>query len=808
MSGFGSDLRLSARSLRRSPLFTFPVVITLALAIGAACAMFSLLWALVLRPLPFADASRLVAIFGTKPGRGQLWLSLADLRDLSAQSPSLQMSAAYRDRTFTLDSGNGDLPVVDAGMVTPDFFETLGVHPALGRTLAREDGRAGAPKVAFLTHALWRTRFAGDPAVIGRTLRLNDESRVIAGVLPANFELDASGRRPDLYIALEGYEGRDVRAFSALGRLRPGATLAQAQQELATVAARLAAEYPETNSKWSAGAADLHRALVGDRAQPMLLLMAAVSLLFLIALFNVANLVLARATARLRESAIRTGLGASQARELRRYLAEGALLAVLGGGLGALLGSALLPVLSSSDRLIPEGQVRAMVAQVQAGWPALAFGAGLTALTVLVCAVAPLWLQRGADLQRLLQQGAGALRRSGRTPRGALMVGEVALSAVLLVFTSLFLRSLLGLLAVNPGFTAANVVTFGIGLPEIRYDTEAKQAAFFELLLARLRVLPGVESASGIFGLPMSNAKAGTWVQREGSQAEGDERPRAVLGFAAPGYFETLRIPLLAGRSIGPGDGFDAPPVCVISAALARAQFGSENPIGQRLLVAAASDHAPKGTRWTVVGVAGDVRQTDLATAPMPQIYLPFKQFPGETLQIVLRSATPAPALAEALRAAVRSLDGNLERLEPQSLTAQLALTTAGRRSAVMLLLSFAALALILTAVGLYGVISLLVAQRRREFGIRIALGAQARQVLSLVLIAGVRLSLIGLSLGAAVAAAGTRLVQSQIVGVSAGDPRAYFSAGALLLSVALLACALPAVRASRVDPMVVLRDE
>jgi putative ABC transport system permease protein len=795
--------KFALRSLLRAPLFTFPVLITLTLATAAACAMFSLLWALVLRPLPFAEADKLVAIFGTKPGRGQLWLSQADLRDLTSQSPSLQMSAAYRSRTFALDSGNGELPVVNAGMVTPRFFETLGVQPALGRQPAEADKKA-----AVLTDALWRSRFAGDSNVIGKTLRLNDEPRVIIGVLPARFDFSIDGQRPDLYIPLEGYEGRDVRALYGAGRLRAGATLPQAQQELATVAARLAKEYPETNAKWSAGADDLHRTLVGDRAQPLLLLMAAVSLLFLIALFNVANLVLARATARLRESAIRAGLGASRSQELRRHLAEGALLAIAGGWLGAALGSALLPVLASSERLVPAGQIRAMVAQVQPRWPALAFGAALTLLTVALCAAAPIWLQRKADLQRLLQQGAGALRQSGRTPRSALMVAEVALSAVLLIFTGLFLRSLLGMLAVNPGFTAGNVVTFGIGLPEIRYDTEAKQAAFFETVLQRLRLLPGVESAGGVFGLPMSNAKAGTWVQREGSQTEGDERPRAVLGFAAPGYFETLRIPLLAGRAFEPGDGFNAPPVCVISTALARAQFGSENPIGQRLLVAASGDRFLKGTLWTVVGVAGDVHQTDLATAPAPQIYLPYQQMPGETLQIVLRSATPAAALAEAIRAEVRAVDGNLERLEPRALEAQLALTTAGRRSALALLFSFAALALVLTSVGLYGVISLLVAQRTREFGIRIALGAQAGQVLKLVLGAGAKLSLIGLALGVAAAAAGTKLTQSQLPNISAADPFAYFCTAAVLLAVALAACALPALRASRVDPMIILRDE
>jgi putative ABC transport system permease protein len=620
-----SELKLALRSLRRAPLFALPVVLTLALAIGAACAMFSVLWALVLRPLPYPRADELVSVFGTKPGRGPLWVSLADLRDFEAQAPSLQSAAGYRFRTFTLDTRAIDLPVVEVAMVTERFFETLGV-PA-------PELRPGARGVVVTERAA-RARSVRS----GQSLRLNDEPYRVLGVLPPSFEFAADGRTPALFIALEGYEGRGVRAASAIGRLRSMTTLAQLQRELATVAARLAAEYPESNAHWSAGAEDLHRSLTRDRRQPLALLMAAVGSLFLIGLFNVVNLVLGRAASRLRDSAVRMGLGATVSREIGRHFAEGIVLAVVGGALGVAFGGLLL---TAAQRFLAAQPVRAAIGAVHFGWPSLAFGAALSALTVAACALAPAGLFRGLDVHRVLQLGASALRLSGRSPRDLLVVVEVALSAVLLLGSGLFLRSLFALLAVDPGFVAQGVITFGIGLPEARYQTEEKQLAFFEMLLGRLRLLPGVEVASGVYGLPMSPAKAGTWVQREGAQGESDERPRAALAFAAPGYFEALRIPLLAGRTFAESDGFDAPPVCVISAALARTQFPGEDPVGKRVVVAAGGDRFPQGTAWTVVGVAGDVQQDDLSSAPRPQVYLPFKQVPGETLQITLRTKGP-----------------------------------------------------------------------------------------------------------------------------------------------------------------------
>ena len=784
-----SDIRFAIRTFLRTPGFTIVAVLTLALGIGATTAIFSVVNAVLLKPLPYADAERLVTTRG----------SLPDLRDLQDSAGTLDAAAFWASNLFNLKIGTDSRQVLGA-MVTRDLLPLLGVQPLVGRSFTADDYRQDT---VVLSHALWQSRFGGDPRIVGRTVDLSGTTFTIIGVAPswfhfpnAEFQLWAPLSAIDIKNPAQA-KNRAFRIFTAIARLKSGATLEQAQAEAQVVSARLAREYPSTNEGVALTVVPLFESLVSDARPALAVLFGTVSLLLLIACANVANLMLARATVRERELAIRAALGAGRSRLVRQLLVESLTLAVAGGGLG------LLVTLWGIDLLAAALQQRLPRAEgIHVDGMVLGFTACAIVVTGLFFGIAPA-LQTTKDPDGSLKESGrgvvGSMR--GRRLRRVIVIGETALAVVVLVGAGLLVRSFLTLVGRDAGFAPSRLVSFNVQFVTLPDDTARVQAA--AALMERLTELPGVEAGAAT-GFPSVTPQRGTRFAVEGRTLTPDEDGAFFIA-ATPGYFSTLHTPVLEGRAIDRRDIADGSLVAVINRTLERQLFPDGGAVGRRLKII----NPEQSTAWrTIVGVVGDVAYRGLDREIEPTIYTPFAQTPFLWLYVMVRSPGDFESIARTLQRAVPAVHPSLTAASIRPMTEVMAQGVAEPRFNMLLVSGFAALALILSAIGIYGVIAYSVAQRTHEIGVRMALGAARRDVLGLVLADGLRISIAGVVLGVAASLALTRVMASLLVGVSPRDPLALALGAGLLLVVAIAASYVPALRASRVDAATALRSQ
>jgi putative ABC transport system permease protein len=798
------DLRYGARMLLKNPGFTLVAVLTLSLGIGANTAIFSVVNAVLLRPLPFAEPERLVWLWDTQPQLPTAPASLPDFLDWKSQNQSFEHLAAFESGSMFLDTGDGmrDTPV---GLVTPETFALFRVSPILGRTFTDEETLPGRFRVAVLSHAMWQGRFGSDPNVLGRTIDVSGAPYTIIGVMPEGFSFPD---RAELWrpLPIDPHKlDRGPHYLRVVGRLKPAVTLAQAQAEMSALAARLAEQYPEKIAGHGVKLELLRDVVVGDIGPALFVLLGAVGFVLLIACANVANLLLARVGVRQKEIAVRTALGASRLRIVRQLFTESLMLSVGGGAAGLLIAAwGVKWLVSMSPGTIPRVQEIAVDPRV-VGYTLL-----ISVATSLLFGLAPALQASRPDLTGALKEGgrgsAGLLRNRLRS---VLVVSEVALSLVLLIGAGLMIRSFAKLNQVDPGFNPDQVLTMGVALLPSKYPDDERVASFYSQLLERAAATPGVASAGAISDLPFSGADTSDSFTIEGRPpvAKQDE-PSTEYRVVTPRYFESMGIPLLAGRDFALSDTKQSPNVVVINQAFARRHFAGESPLGHRLRL-----QGQERDPLLIVGVVGDVRHIGLDEQPIPEAYVPFLQDPlGETYQrsmtIVARTQSDPGAVAGSLRAALTSLDKSLPVFAFKPMTEYLRDSLARRRFNLILLTAFGGVALALAAVGIYGVISYGVTQRTHEIGIRMALGAEKGNVLWLVVRQGMILALGGVALGLLASLALMRLMETLLYGVSVTDPLTFTVIALLLTSVALLACFVPARRAAKVDPLVALRYE
>ena len=804
MDSLLQDLRYAVRSLLRRPGFAAVVVLTLALGIGANTAIFSVVNAVLLRPLPYADPERLVMVWGRYADFGRTSTSLPDFVDWKAGATSFAQMAARHNAVFNL-TGDGEPEQLTADRVTANFFPTLGVRPQLGRAFLPEEEKVGGDDdVVVLSHGLWQRRFGGDPRIVGREVTLSGRPFTVIGVAPRDFRFL---RDVDLWAParMDTVGQRRAEYLTVFGRLKPGVTVQQAGAELAGVLKRLAEQYPETNATLQSEVVAMKDDLVGDVRPALLVFSGAVGLVLLIACANVANLLLARAAAREREVAVRVALGAGSGRLVRQLLTESVVLSVIGGAAGLVLASLAVSALrASGTEILPRlGEVRVDVAVAL-------FALLLAVVTGLLFGLAPALRVGGGGggaLHAALREGArGAAGGAVTRLRNALVLGEVAVAVVLLVGAGLLIRSFDKLNRVDPGFNPRGVLTYGVILPRARYGNLEEVPAVYERLLERTRQIPGVRHAAVSTTLPMEGT--GYWsFAIEGRQSVTGGPGQDLQPFdVSPDYFRTLGVPLRSGRLIEPSDAPGAPRVAVVNEELVKRYFGGKDPVGARLTYGDPTDTA--AVWWTVVGVVGTVAQEGLKAKPYAQMYRPIAQAPARGLWVSMRTAGDPLAAATAARAALKAVDAELPLNDMQTMEQRVADSLAQPRVSVTLLTVFAAVALALAAVGIYGVVSYAVTQRTREIGIRMALGAKQGDVLRLVVRQGMLPAVAGVALGLAGALAATRAMASLLYGVGAADPLTFAVVALFLATVALVATYVPARRATRVAPTEALRYE
>jgi len=805
----GQDLRYAARTLLRTPGLTLAILLTLALGIGANSAIFTVVNAVLLRPLPFADPERLVTLYDVFPGLDlpHSRLSEPELIDLEGL-PALSDVAGYRETRRTI-TGAGEPERLPALLVTANLARVLGAPPALGRFVAPDEDRPGAPAVVVLSYSLWRNRFAGDRGVIGRGLLLDGVPHTILGVMPRDFRFQEAELFLPVAIDRQAPQARTSHYLEAVGRLRDGASLTEARTQLSTLVLRLIRDNPDAypaHMGFAIGAESTTDTIVGSVRPALLILLGAVAMLLLVACANVANLLLVRAESRRREFAVRSALGAGRGRLVRQLLVEGLLLALAGGALGLLLATLGVPaLLTLSPESLPRHQEVTIDRVVCGATLVLAMATGL------LFGLAPALQATGWRMGTALQEGGdrGGTRAHGGLRR-ALVAVEVALAVVLVVGASLLLQSFWRLRQVEVGFRPDHVLTLDVALPESRYADTASVVGFYSALHERLGSLPGVVQVGAVSHLPLTGA-VGNWdIELEGHPVPpGNPAHSPNINMATPGYYRALRIPMARGRGFVRTDDERARPVVVINQTMARMLWPNADPVGRRFRV--IGDSFP----WmTVVGVAHDTRSWGLATAPRPEYTLPYYQLPAtlrmvrRSMTLVVRTSGDPLAVAAAARREIAALDRELAVSNVRTLGQVVADSIGERRFTMLLLGLFGAIALTLAMIGIYGVTAYGVAQRTREMGIRLALGAAPAALRRLVLGEGIRLSLVGLAGGMALALLGTRALRSQLYGIRGTEPATYLALSAILLVVALLATYLPARRATRVDPMVALRAE
>jgi putative ABC transport system permease protein len=798
MDSLVQDLRYAARRLGRAPAFTLAAVATLALGIGANTAMFSVVRAVLLRPLPYAEPERLLRI-----RRGS---SAPDLRDLTAQSRTCEGFAGYRPQFFDVP-GDPLAERLDGALVSGDALGLLGTKPALGRLLTADDDHVGKEKVVVVSDRFWRQRLGADPGAVGRTFRFVTGTYRVVGVLPAGFDLPEA--KADVYASQwpespPEAEARGAHTLLGLARVRPGVTLAQAQAEADTIAKRLAALNPIENRDRQFVLMPLHDFIVQNVRAALLLLFGAVGFVLLIAGVNVVNLLLARAADRHREMAIRASLGAGRGRLLRQLLVESVLLSTVGGVAGLLVGSWGLGIIVG----LGQDQIPALESVRLDPW-VLAFTAGVSLLTGVLFGLAPGWQAAGRSVAPELKDGARSIDAPGRERvRRFLVASEIALSVVLLAGAGLLLRSLHHLQSVDPGFQPERLLTFNLTLPMNPYRDIPRRTLFFESVLDRVSALPGVSSVGGTSELPFEQDKVPQNFLIEGEPpVEPGREPDVMSRGVSTAYLRTLGIPLRRGRDLEPTDTASSEPVGLVNEAAVRTLFHGGDPIGRRVAWARAEPRV-----WIrVVGVAGDVRGDGLDVDDTPAFYTPMAQEPRPWrtwMHVVVRSSVSSAALTESIKREIARVDKDVPVTHVRAMNDLLAGSFADRHFTLALLGAFAVVALVLAGVGIYGVMAYAVSRRTREIGLRMALGARAQDVMRLVLGQTMGVTLLGIAVGLGGALALRRIVASMLFGVGPGDPATLLMVAVMLAVVALAAGYVPARRAARVDPSIALRAE
>ena len=808
------DIKFGLRMLLKSPSMSIVATIALALGIGANTAIFSVVNAVLLRPLPFPNPDSLVAVFETNQRRGTVRgsHSYPNFFDIRSQNTAFERIATYRTSDFIM-TGRGEPARLMGAVTTADLFPLLGVAPAMGRTfLPDEDKPSATGRVVVLSHRLFHSRFGGDPSILNQRVTFDGVSFTVIGVMPASFEFPIQNEPVELWTTIAGDSSgeepitaqRGAHFLNVIARLKPNVTPDQAQADLNTIAARLEQQYPDTNSQRGLRFESALMALVGDVRPALLILLGAVACVLLIACANVANLLLARATSRHKEMAVRAALGASRVRVIRQLLTESVLLSLVGGAIGLLLAvwwSDLLIALGKED--IPRA------VHVGLDWRVLGFTAGVSIVTGLIFGLAPAFHSSKTDLVESLKDGGRGTSEGAKRNRmrSILAVSELAVAVVLLVIAGLLIKSLWRLQNVSSGLQPENVMTFNLALPEAKYKAD-RQAQFFSDLKTRLESSPGVQSASSIVPLPLSGDRFGISFQIEGREVAPKDEPSADFFIAGVGYFRTMGIPVIKGRDFEQRDQHGSTPVIIITEEFARQYFPNEDPIGKRIHPGISTYDNEESTYREIVGVVGDIRNRTLNTEPKPAYYVPQTQVPFSGMTVVVKTTNEPRGLISGMTKEVAAMDPDLPLFGVKTMREYMSSSVAGPRFNTTLLSIFAGVALVLTLVGLYGVMSYSVAQRTNEIGIRLALGAQTRDVLWMIVKQGSILILLGLGFGLIGAFAATRLIASLLFGVTAKDPFTFAAAAVLLAIVALLACYIPAWRATKVDPLRALRYE
>jgi putative ABC transport system permease protein len=804
------DLRFGLRALWKNPAFAVVVVLTLALGIGMNTAIFTVVNAALLRPLPYRDPDRLVHLWESRQQRAdfsQMEASYPNFLDWVARSTAFEQLAGYGFRAFSAAGTEGPEQIIGA-QVSAGFFDVLGVPAALGRTFRPGEDTPGSERVVLLTQELWRRRFGGDPSALGKTLNLNGVPFTVVGVLPASFHF-AQLAGAQLWVPLGDLSPsqssrRNLHWVRVIGRLKPGLTLSQASADMNTLAQALEAQYPEANAGARVGIFTLHEQILGSIQPILLLLLGAVGLVLLIACANVANLLLARSAVRQKEIAIRLAMGASRWRLVQQMLTESTLLAVLGGALGVLWGQWGLDLLLSA---IPEPQLAAMpyLKDIGLDGGVLAFTFAVSLATGAICGLVSSVQSSHPDLQGSLRQDARSAGARRRGLRDALVVAEVAVAIVLLVGAGLLLRSMFRVLDVDPGFKPAGLITMTVTLPSGRYTEDAQAVGIHDRMLEQVLALPGVEGVATDSKLPLTG-----WGNTARFRVDGRPIPaqgmedEANIRTVSPDYFHVMGIPLVKGRAFGPQDRLDSPAVVIINRTLAEQVFPGEDAVGQRLVLT----YAPNLPAMEVVAVAGDVKLASLDAKTLPALSLPGGQNSVRRTSLIVRVSTDPHALASGIRRELRILDSELLIASVMTMEERAAASPAlfMRRYPAMLVGLFAAVALALAMVGVYGVISYSVSQRTHEIGVRMAIGAQRGDIVGMVIRQGMGTALVGVALGLVGSAALSQLIQSLLFGVSPIDVATFAGVSLLLAGVALLACYVPARRATRIDPLIALK--
>jgi putative ABC transport system permease protein len=805
------DVRYSLRMLRKNPGFTAVCVLTLALGIGVNTAIFSVVYAVVLKPLPYPDSQQLYTIFQqrTQDASVQAGFSYLDLQDVKAQDTAFSGMTGVSAHELTL-TGHGDPFIVRVADVTPELFSVFEQQPLLGRGFRPEDGQPGAAHVVILNESVWRSVFSADPNIIGASINLDKRAFTVVGVMLSGFSFPLLSGTREVWVPVgqdpmfESWMNLRARHWLlTTGRLKPAVSLAEAQAELDVIGQRLAKQFPAENAGWEIHLIPLQRLIVGDVRSPLLVLLGAVALVLVIACANLANLLLTRATSRTREIAIRTALGAGRGRIVRQLLSETAVLGVLGGAAGILLAYWGVNALGT---LVPKSVPQ--LNPIRVDHVVLLFALAISALAIFLFGLAPAFLAAKSDPQASLREGGTRLGESagGRRARAIFAGAEIALAMVLLVAAGLLIRSFSKLTAVSPGFDTAHIVKANIALPRDQYKTPQQWLAFTDDLLSRVQAEPGMQDSALVVPTPLADIGVRVPFEIVGQPpATAAESRTGDYVAATPNYLRVMAIPLVAGRFFTADDVISTPRVTCISAAMARVYFPNQNPIGKRISFSFPPD---PGVPREIVGIVADVRDSALGEDPKPMMYVPFAQAPIWGSDLVVSSTLSTASVADAIRKDAMAIDKDLPVGDIAKMTDVLATNVAQPKFRTELLVLFAAMALVLAATGIFGVISYSVSRRTREIGIRMALGASRNTISHMILRETLLLALAGLAVGVPCTFAASRLLGHMLFDVSANDPVTLVAVAFTLIAVAVIAGFVPLRRAMRVDPMVALRYE
>ena len=808
MNTFWQDFRYGVRMLIKNPAFASVAVLTLALGIGANTAIFSVVNSVLLGALPYKDSDRLAMVYESSPREARNVANPANFMDWKEQNTSFSDMAGFVDSRTVL-VGNGEPEELSMQFATPNLFSVLGSEAFLGRTLLESDGEPNQPRALVMSYGLWQRRFGSDPNIIGRQLNLSGQPTTVVGVMPPNFQWfirkgSLTAKAAEIWLPFRitsDFRQRKGRFMQVVGRLKPGVTMPQAHAEIKTIASRLEQQFNDFNANWNANVIPLREQLTGDIRLPLLIMLGAVGFVLLIACANVANLLLARAATRQKEIAIRAALGAKRWRVIRQLFTEGLPLAVLGGTFGLLLawwGTSLLATLSPPELID--------LSQVKINLKVLGFTLGVSLLTGMIFSLAPSLESTRLNLSDSLKEGVkGGSTTSTHRLRSVLVVAQVALALVLLVCAGLLIRSFNRLNSVDPGFNPENVLTMRVVLPGRKYDQPPKVVGFFKQAIERIQALPGVEAAGAISFLPFAGPYSGTNFEIEGLPvpAPGQE-PITGVCVTDLNYFKTMQVPLKRGRLFTEQEATEMRHVVVVNETLARKYFPNEEALGKRIKIWMSDDPVPS----EIIGIVADSRHKDLDGEIEAMSYWPHPELAFGFMTLVIRTKGDAATIAASARNVIQTLDPEQPVSDVRTLESVVGKSIAKARFSTLLLTVFAGVALVLAAVGIYGVISYLVTQRLHEIGVRMALGAQARDVLKLVLRNGMVLALVGVVIGLGGAFALTRVMRTLLFGITPTDVVTFGTVSALLMFVALFACYIPARRATKVDPLMALRYE